>query len=117
MTEKTRRGSRRRAWRCAAIALAQALLCGCSSGPVKIGSPPPTTSPRLLGEARGSGCGLLFFNLLPFGVNGRVERAYAEAQIAAGKRDLTDTRVRERWYVIPLLATVLCTDIEETAVQ
>ena len=32
-------------------------------------------------------------------------------------RSVTDVKVIERWYYAPLLGTVLCTDVEETAIQ
>ena len=71
----------------------------------------------LLSTAQGSGCGLLLFNLLPMGVNDRVDSAYREAQVALGDRDVSDARIKERWYGVPLFGTVLCTDVEETAVR
>jgi hypothetical protein len=114
----TRRSRRRlaSAWTRAALLLFVGAVTACTSAPVKIGPRPPA-NPTLLGSSRGSSCGVLFFNLLPVGVNDRVDKAYKEAQVAIGGRDVTDTRVTERWYSIPLLATVLCTDVEETAVQ
>lgn len=116
MSRRIARDSAGSALRRLALVLALPLLAGCSSGPVKIG-PQPTSTTRLLGVGHGSGCGLLLFNLVPLGVNGRVEKAHEEAQISVGKRDVTDTKVRERWYLVPLVGTVLCTDVEETAVQ
>ena len=88
----------------------------CTSGPVKIGPRPPAT-PTLLGVTRGSGCGFLLFNIAPIGVNERVEKAHQEAQLANGMRAVTDVKVIERWWIVPFVGTVLCTDVEETAIQ
>jgi hypothetical protein len=98
------------------IGLVAAALLGCSSSPVKVGPRPPA-NPTLLSTAHGSGCGFLLFNLLPMGVNRRAAKAYREAQMALGERDVTDTKVTESWRAIPLIGTLLCTEIEETAVQ
>ena len=106
-------GGRRRS---AVLLLALVVLAGCASSPVRIGPQPPPSA-RLFGEAKGSGCGFLLLNLVPFGVNGRVESAYESARVASGQRDITDTKVVERWYAVPLLGTLLCTDLEGTAVE
>jgi hypothetical protein len=102
--------------RAIAAALAVSICAACSSPPVRVGPKPPA-NPVLLGTARGSGCGMLLFGLLPIGVNERLAKAYAEAGVSAGRESATDVRVAERWWVVPLIGTVLCTDIEETAVQ
>jgi hypothetical protein len=99
-----------------AIGLLAAAFLGCSSGAVKIGPRPPA-NPTLLSTAHGSACGFLLLNLVPMGVNGRVEKAYRQAQVAIGERDVTDTKVTDSWWAIPLVGTFLCTEIEETAVQ
>jgi len=91
-------------------------VIGCSSGPVTVAPRPPMT-PSLLGSAKGSSCGFLLLNLVPMGVNGRVDAAHAEAQAALGTNEVVDVRVRERWYGLPLIGTVLCTDIEQTAAR
>ncbi len=106
----------RSALRCAAALVALALAGACSSAPVRIGPRPPA-NPTLLSAAEGSGCGFLLLNLLPLGVNGRLHAAYREAQVALGERDVVDSRITERWYAIPLVGTMLCTEIEATAVQ
>ena len=98
------------------LGLVVALLAGCSSAAVKIAPRPPAT-PALLGVTHGSACGVLVFNVIPVGVNDRVEKAHQEAQLANGMRSVTDVKVTERWYLVPLFGTVLCTDIEETAIQ
>jgi len=74
-------------------------------------------TPSLLGSAKGSSCGMLLLNAFPMGVNGRVDAAHAEAQAALGTRDVVDVRIRERWYGLPLVGTILCTDVEQTAVR
>jgi len=99
-----------------AVVLAAATVFGCSSGPVTVGPRPPMT-PSLLGSASGSSCGLLLLNLIPMGVNGRVASARAEAQAALGSEVVADVRIRERWYGVPFAGTVLCTDVEQTAVR
>ena len=96
--------------------LALALFGACSSGPVQVGRKPPANA-MLLSTAQGSSCGLLLFNLLPMGVNGRADGAYREAQVALGDRDVSDAKIKQRWYGLPLFGTVLCTDVEETAVR
>jgi len=102
-----------------AFAAGALLLCGvtaCSSGRVNI-APRPPMSASLLGSAKGSSCGFLLLNLLPMGVNGRVDAAHAEAQAALGTSEVVDVRIRERWYGLPLAGTILCTDVEQTAVR
>jgi hypothetical protein len=106
----------RSAWRCLEALVALVLAGACSSAPVRIGPRPPA-NPTLLSAAEGSGCGFLLLNLMPLGVNGRLHAAYREAQVALGERDVVDSRVTERWYTIPLVGTMLCTEVEATAVQ
>src|SRR5262245_36583069 len=72
------------AWRVSvsAIALASALLAGCSSGWVKLAPlPPPTYEP--LGRVEGKACGSLAlgygaYAFLPIMLNSRLERARDE---------------------------------------
>lgn len=60
--------------RCVGAVLALTLVGACSSWPVIVGLRPPA-NPTLLGAARGSGCGFVLLNLLPLGVNGRLQSA------------------------------------------
>ena len=91
-------------------------ITGCSSGPVTV-APRPPMNPTLLGSAKGSSCGMLLFNLVPMGVNDRLAEAHTAAQAALGTNEVVDVRIRERWYVVPLVGTVLCTDVEQTAAR
>lgn len=119
MTRMTRTTARKRyvgAKRSIAPIVALTLLAACSSPSVRLGPRPPA-NPALLGTVKGSACGLLVFGVMPIGVNERVAEASREARVAAGRQSVTDVRLSERWYIVPLLGTVLCTDIEETAVQ
>ena len=74
-------------------------------------------TPTLMGTAAGSSCGWLLMNLFPIGVNERLAEATAEAQTALGTKDVADVRIRESWYWLGLGGTVLCTEVEQTAVQ
>ena len=111
-----RKGIASRPRRSVIAMLALVLLGACSSTGVRVGPKPPANA-ALLSTAQGSSCGMLLLNILPMGVNGRAQAAYREAQVALGDRDVSDAKIREHWYGLPLVGTVLCTDVEETAVR
>jgi hypothetical protein len=96
--------------RAAALSALALVLAACSTGPVLVG--PRPTGQEASTHVEGSSCGLLLFGVLPLGVNERLQRAYDEALVETGKRELVDTKIRDRWYVIPLLGVGLCTDVE-----
>ena len=98
------------------IAVSLMALVGCSSAPALLG-PPPRAGYRVIGEAEGGGCGLLFFGILPLGVNGRTERAYREALAKSGGAQLVDTKIQYRWDIIPYAGMLVCTVVEGTAIQ
>jgi hypothetical protein len=109
MTRRTKRlGS-------ALALLAVTTALGCSGTLVRVAPRPPEDA-TVLGPTRGSGCGMLLLDLIPIGVNGRVERAYAEALRARGGTALVDTTVTDRWYYA-VLGTLHCTDVEGTAIR
>jgi hypothetical protein len=91
------------------------VLAACTTGPVLVG--PRPTGQEVVTQVEGSSCGLLFFGVLPIGVNERLQRAYDDALAASGKRELADTKIRDRWYVVPLLGLWLCTDVQGVVVR
>jgi hypothetical protein len=95
--------------------LAVATALGCSGTLVRVAPRPPEDA-TVLGPTRGSGCGVLLFDVIPVGVNGRVERAYAEALRARGGTALVDTTVTDRWYTV-IVGTLHCTDVAGVAVR
>ena len=101
--------------RAAALSAIAFVLSGCSSGPVLVG--PRPAGQEVVTQVEGSSCGLLLFGVLPIGVNERLQRAYDSALIESGKRELVDTKIRDRWYVVPLLGVALCTDVEGVVVR
>jgi len=104
------------AMRLAAMALLGASLGACRSNFVAISPRPPERFVEL-GKTYGSACGLLLFGVIPIGVNSRVANAYRDATRRALATDLTDTSVSDRWYIIPLVGLVQCTEIEGTAIR
>jgi hypothetical protein len=97
------------------ILLLAVMVAACSSRPFTV-APMPPGHYETLGPATGGACGVLLFNLIPISSNDRVERAYAQALATSRGSMLIDTRVRERWYFI-YAGTLLCTDIEGTAIR
>ena len=96
-------------------ACAVLLLAGCS-GPLVNVSPVPPTGYSEAGRTSGQACGLLFFSLIPFGVNDRVERAYVRALDEKDATALTDTSITERWF-FGLVGPVVCTEVEGLAIR
>jgi|GEM_PF-1704617 hypothetical protein len=92
-------------------------LAGCASEAVHLGPKPPPTY-RSLGWSEGGACGLLLFDVIPIGVNGRTQAAYDEAlRRSPGGTMLVDTAVNERWYFIPYVGEILCSDVVGTAIR
>ena len=106
------RGPRRH--RAAALLLI-ATVAGCFSDRLTIAPQPPGTYTEI-GPAKGLGCGLLVFNLIPFRVNDRAARAYAKALREASATALIDTTVEDRWY-FAVIGTVVCTEIGGQAIR
>jgi hypothetical protein len=102
--------------RLAAMALLGVSLGACRSNFVAISPRPPERFVEL-GKTYGSACGLLLFGVIPIGVNSRVANAYREATRRALATDLTDTSVSDKWYIIPLVGLVQCTELEGTAIR
>jgi hypothetical protein len=103
--------------RLAVLGLVLWLLAGCASEAVHVGPKPPATY-RSLGWSEGGACGLLLFDVIPIGVNGRTQAAYDEAlRRSAGGTMLVDTAVNERWYFIPYVGEILCSDVVGTAIR
>ena len=90
------------------------LNAGCSSNVVRVG-PRPAPDATLGQNVEASGCGLLFLDLFPIGVNSRTERAYKNA-VGTGS-GLADTQIRNYWFYFPFLGNVLCTTIKGTVVR
>ena len=100
--------------RTAVVSMALA-FAACSSGKVVVG--PRPSGQEVITRVDGSSCGFLLFGVLPIGVNERLQRAYDDALMETGKRELVDTKIRERWYVVPFLGVSLCTDVEGVTVR
>ncbi len=94
--------------RCASF-LAAAVLAGCSGPFVKIAPVPP---PQFVttGDAHGSACGMLLFNLIPIGYFERAERAYRQAVQRANAEGLLNTTITERWYFV-YVGGLYCADV------
>jgi hypothetical protein len=88
---------------------------GCMSRPVRVGTPPPE-SQDVIGLRFASACGVLLFDLIPLGINDRVERAYDQAVRSSGASALRNPTVQDNWYWIGV-GDMLCTDIEGDAVR
>lgn len=99
----------RHTWRAAFIALA---LAGCSGKFTKVGPERPVHYTPT-GEAHGSACGVLLFNLIPINLNDRTERAYQQAIKTAGAEGLIDPTLVDRWYFI-YVGGLYCTDVQGT---
>lgn len=100
---------------CAAVGAAVCLSMGCMSELATVAPAPPDHAVEV-GPAHGSGCGLLFLDLIPLGVNERVGRAYAEALRTAHAEAITGTTIEDSWYFV-VIGTLLCTDVDGRAVR
>ena len=95
------------------------LMIGCASRTLDVRTPPAdfSTSCKVLEDVKGTGGGLLFWGIIPLGVNGRFDNAYQEALGSAGGTHLIDVRVVDHWYYIPYVGIVLSVRIEGKAIQ
>ena len=79
------------------------LLVGCSSSDVRLVGAPPE-KPTKLGPAQGTASGVLFFGVIPIGINSRTERAYADAlKNVPGSTALTDVTLDELWLYFGII--------------
>lgn len=97
------------------------LISGCSSTAVSIANLPPANY-EVLGQAKGSAHGSLglfgtAYNVIPMGLNSRVERAYSNALASVpGATALIDVKYQESWYWW-IIATGRKVTIEGTAIK
>ena len=92
------------------------LVVGCTSTPTQIQTAPVGPNEEVLGQATGSGGGVLLFGFIPIGQNSRFEEAYNEAlHVYPGTTRLVDPTITEQWYWALLLGGFL-TDVSGTAV-
>jgi hypothetical protein len=109
-----------RLWARAAPALLL-LLGACTSAPVNV-SPLPPAAYQVLGKAEGKGCGFLGLlgtatNVVPMGLNGRVESAYQEAvKSVPGATALINVSITEDWAWM-VFATQRCTTVRGDAIK
>lgn len=79
------------------VTLFYAFLTGCSSTDIRVVSAPPE-KPTKLGPTQGTASGVLFFGVIPIGINSRTERAYKDAlKNVPGSTALTDVTLDELW--------------------
>ncbi len=75
------------------------LVVGCNSTPTQIQTAPIGPNEKALGEASGSGAGVLLFWFIPIGQNDRFEEAYNEAiQVHPGTTRLVNPKIEEQWF-------------------
>jgi len=85
-------------------------------------APKPPEQFEKLGRATGRACGSLGIlgtasNVLPFGLNSRVDRAYRRALVSVpGATALIDTELTESW-VWHVVVTTRCTTITGEAIR
>lgn len=94
------------------------LLCcaaGCVGERVTV-APRPPAAYTTIQPTEGFACGFLAFDLIPFRVNDRVERAYGKALRAGGTTALADVAIEERWYFV-VVGTVVCTQLTAQAIR
>ena len=104
-------------YRMALVALMMCVLVvGCTSSPAQIQTAPVGPNEQVLGEASGSGGGVLLFWFIPIGQNDRFEDAYNEAlQVHPGTTRLVNPTIQEQWVWALILGGFL-TDVSGTAV-
>ena len=106
----------------AIVAMVATILLGACEGGFTNVTPTPAAGYQRLGAATGSACGSLgilstALNFVPMGVNGRVERAYADAVASVpGATALVDVTVQEDWYWW-LVGTARCVTVTGEAVK
>jgi len=95
------------------------LMIGCASKTLNVRTPPAdfSTSCNVLKDVEGTGGGLLFWGIIPLGVNGRFNNAYQEALGSVGGTHLIDVKVVDHWYYIPYVGMILSVRIEGKAIQ
>lgn len=75
------------------------MVVGCISTPTEIRTAPIGPNEKALGEASGSGSGVLLFWFIPIGQNGRFGDAYNEAiQVHPGTTRIVNPTITEQWY-------------------
>jgi hypothetical protein len=107
--------------RCRAGLAAVLVLAGCTSAPINV-APLPPAKYQVLGKAEGKGCGFLGLlgtatNVIPMGLNGRVESAYKEALASVpGATALINVTLSEDWAWV-VFATQRCTTVRGDAIK
>ena len=92
------------------------LVVGCTSTPAQIQTAPMGPNEEALGEASGSGTGVMLFWFIPIGQNDRFEDAYTEAlQVHPGTTRLVNPTIQEQW-AWGLILGVFATEVRGTAV-
>ncbi len=79
------------------------LLVGCASTPIKVSTPPPdyAAACQELGMGEGWSGGVLLFELIPIGLNERIDSAYRQALSSfPGGTHLINPVVQDNWYYI-----------------
>ena len=103
------------------LALVGLMICllvgvGCTSTPSQIQTAPMGPDEKALGQASGSGTGVMLFWFIPIGQNDRFEDAYTEAlQVHPGTTRLVNPTITEQW-AWGLILGLFSTEISGTAV-
>jgi len=94
------------------------LMIGCASRTLDVRTPPAdfSTSCKVLKDVEGTSGGLLFWGVIPLGVNDRFDNAYQEALGSVGGTHLIDVKLVDHWYYIPYIGMVLSVRIEGKAI-
>lgn len=96
-------------------------LAGCAGGFTTV-APRPPAEYTALGHTEATACGNMFllatlYNFIPYGLNDRVDRAYAQAVAKVpGARSLTRVSIDEDWYWW-VLGTRRCTTVGGEAIK
>jgi hypothetical protein len=103
--------------RAAIPALLAALVAGCSSDPMHLGSPIPQGSQLTKGrDIAAQACGFQLLLLIPIKINDRYQRAYQTLAAQAGPDLITQVAVEEEWNWA-FVGTVYCTHLRARAVR
>jgi len=96
------------------------LICmfvtSCTSVSQRVSSNPQPGKYQELGQADCSGCGVLFFDLIPIAWGGMTERAYKCAVESKGGDDLINPTITESWWAVPYFP-FRCVNISGTVVK
>jgi hypothetical protein len=81
------------------LLLGALVLAGCTGVPLRVPGNGMAAGEESLGQVTGKATGIMLFNCIPIGQNGRFQEAYKRALASApGATRIVDVTIQERWF-------------------